>query len=626
MSENLTAALPASTTVKILAAVVRDRWWALPCMVLLGLLAALSEGLGIGILIPLFATMFGTAEQPDRLTSLVSRLGGGMDEQERVLLLTAIVLLLVVLRAAIQYTYEALSIWVSGQLIHRLHQALFRQLLDVSYEFFATKDSGSLFEILRGKTWLVSEVVALVSRALISLCTIAVFTMLLMLISPVLTLSAAAGAIAVALLVHLVTRRMRRIGDEAVSAGANLSGRAIQALSNMRVVRLFGQEDREHACFTVASERDRMAVQRLGLIGAAIQPGTELAYVPLFLGILLGAWQGGIVLPTLIAFLVLLYRLQPHARRLDHIRVEIAGMLPMVEQVAGLLRRDDKPYIVSGQQSFDAFQQSIRFEHVGFSYGTASGDRKPALNDVSFEIVKNRVTAFVGESGAGKSTILHLLFRLYDPTSGVIQVDGTPLTRLNLSAWRSRLAFAGQDADLIGDTIFDAIAYGCPTADRAMVEDVSRRAHAEEFIKALPLGYDTPIGDRGTQLSAGQRQRIGLARALLRKPDVLVLDEATSALDSVSESFFQEALAELTGNITVIIVAHRLSTIKDADHVIVLNSGRMVEQGRPHDLLQRPEGSLMRLWQVQTGAFFAGARSNEMMTPKIRDIAAEAVS
>lgn len=595
---------PTSALARRLYGFTRGRRWALPALVGLGLLAALTEGLGIGMMIPLFAAMFDTEAQAGAFTGLFAWFGAGLGEGARVALLVGVILALVALKCVVQYAYDALSIWFGGHLIHQLRLALFRQLMDVGYAFFAGRDQGRLFDILRGETWLAGEFVLLISRAVISLCALVVFTLLLLLISPQLTAVAVVGGVAITLLVRVVARRVGRLGQVTVDSSAALSRRTLQVLGNMRVIRLFGQQPGEQARFAEVAERDRRACLKVELAGAGIQPATEMLYAPLFLGILLFAWAGNVAFPTLVAFLVLLYRLQPHARRLDHIRVEIAALLPAVRQIATLLETADKPYIRSGTLPFHGLGRSIRFQGVGFAYPAGpEGGTRPAVHDVSFEIARNGVTALVGESGAGKSTLVNLLCRLYDPDEGAILVDGVPLPRLDLDQWRARIAFAGQDADLLGDTVGEAIAYGCPGAPREAVLEAARKAHALEFIDRLPQGLDTPVGDRGLQLSAGQRQRLGLARALLRQPEILVLDEATSALDSLSESLIQDALRELAGTVTLVVIAHRLSTIRDADRVVLLRAGQVVEQGRPRDLLRRRDSAFSTLWELQSGAF-----------------------
>ena len=589
-----------------LVAVTRGSWWAGPVLVGLGVLSALTEGLGIGLMIPLFAAIFGQGDDGGRIGELAGRVASGLSESERVALLIGLILLLACVRAAVLFAYDAIAVRTVGRITHRLRIVLFRQLVDVGYAYFATRDRGRLFDILRRETWLAGELLMSVSKMVSSLCTIVVFGALLLLISPVLTLAGAFGAALIALVVRLVAHRMRQLGAATVAPGALLSRRAMEVIASMRTIRLFGQEQAALDRFEHASEADRVAAERVDMGRAMIQPLTELLYAPLFLGILLGAWASGMSFAILVGYMVLLYRLQPHARRLDHLRVELAGQVPVVEHILALMRRDDKPYVPNGSRPFHTLRRGVRFEEVGFSYGE-DDEAKQAISNVSFEIRKNRVTAIVGESGSGKSTVMNLLFRLHDPLVGRITADGVPLAELDLANWRSRLAFSGQDTELIGDTVLEAVCFGRPGATRQEAEDAARAAHAMDFIEALPQGWDTPIGDGGLRLSAGQRQRVALARALLCEPEILVLDEATSALDSFSESLVQDALKRLSGKTTMLIIAHRLSTIRDADHVVVMQAGRIIEQGEPRDLLRREAGAFSRLWRLQSEAFDASA-------------------
>jgi ABC-type multidrug transport system fused ATPase/permease subunit len=589
-----------------LVAVTRGYWWSAPVLVGLGVLSALTEGLGIGLMIPLFAAIFGQADEGGWIGGAAGRIARGFSASERVALLICLILLLAGLRGAVQFAYDAISVRIVGRITHRLRMVLFRQLLDVGYAYFTTRDRGRLFDILRRETWLAGELLMSVSRMLSSLCTIVVFGVLLIVISPLLTLAGAFGAILIALVVRVVARRMHQLGAATVAPGALLSRRTMEVISSMRTIRVFGQEQAALDRFDRASEADRAADERVALGRAMIQPLTELLYAPLFLGILLGAWASGMSFATLVGYMVLLYRLQPHARRLDHLRVELAGQVPIVEHILALMRRDDKPYVLNGTRRFNTLHRGIRFENVSFSFAE-EGEVKQAVSGVSFEIRKNGVTAIVGESGSGKSTVVNLLFRLHDPLEGRITVDGVPLTELDLEDWRSRLAFAGQDTELIGDTVMEAVCFGRPGATRMEAEEAARAAHATNIIENLPQGWDTPLGDGGLRLSAGQRQRVALARALLCNPEILVLDEATSALDSFSESFVQDALERLSGKTTMLVIAHRLSTIRGANHIIVMQGGRIIEEGDPRDLLRQEAGAFSRLWRLQSEAFDASA-------------------
>ena len=211
-----------------------------------------------------------------------------------------------------------------------------------------------------------------------------------------------------------------------------------------------------------------------------------------------------------------------------------------------------------------------------------------------------RRLALVGGSGAGKSTLINLLCRIADPTCGEIRVDGVLLTEIDLDSWRGRIGFAGQDAELRPGTIRDNIAYGDPEASPERIRAAALQAHIHDFIQTLPAGYDTPVGVRGTQLSGGERQRIALARALLRNPEILILDEATNAVDNLTEAAIRQTLETLSGRVTTIIVAHRLSSTRQADRIVVMHDGRIVEVGRRAELLER-RGAFSELLETEAG-------------------------
>jgi subfamily B ATP-binding cassette protein MsbA len=240
------------------------------------------------------------------------------------------------------------------------------------------------------------------------------------------------------------------------------------------------------------------------------------------------------------------------------------------------------------------FEREIVFDRVTFRYG----DGEPVLRDVSFTIPKGKVVALVGPSGAGKTTLADLLPRFHDPTAGQILLDDVPLTRLRRRSIRALLGVVSQDAVLLNNTVFANIAYGSPAASRERVEAAADAANATGFIRQLPQGFDTVLGERGTRLSGGQRQRIAIARALLRDPPILILDEATSALDTESERLVQQAIDRLMRERTVLVIAHRLATVRDADEIVVLEEGRVVQRGT-HDELYHAGGLYRRLHDLQ---------------------------
>ncbi|KAB2820248.1 MAG: ATP-binding cassette domain-containing protein [Candidatus Dadabacteria bacterium] len=270
----------------------------------------------------------------------------------------------------------------------------------------------------------------------------------------------------------------------------------------------------------------------------------------------------------------------------------IASRLPAFDTVFDLVRTDNKTQITDGELVYSGLENGITFDTVTFSYN--EGERA-ALSGTNFFIPKGKTTAIVGKSGAGKSTVINLLLRFYDPQSGSVLIDGKPLPDYEVKSYLRHVGMVSQDTFIFNDTVRNNIAFGL-TDDYTddIIVDAAKRAGADEFISALPEGYDTMLGERGIRLSGGQRQRISIARATLKNPEILILDEATSSLDTATEQLIHRAITELSRNRTVIIIAHRFSTIKNADQIIVLKDGRVVESGCESDLMKL-KGEFYRL-------------------------------
>jgi subfamily B ATP-binding cassette protein MsbA len=276
-----------------------------------------------------------------------------------------------------------------------------------------------------------------------------------------------------------------------------------------------------------------------------------------------------------------LYRLQARVKALEAQKAMLASYSASVEEVRKLLDRADKPYLSSGSRRLDDVG-GIEFRKVTLKHQTADTS---ALQEVSFTLAAGKNTALVGPSGAGKSSVVNLLCRFYDPTSGQIEAGGEDLKGLDLPWWRSQIALVSQDVHLFNASVADNIAYGKPGASREEIEKAATLASADEFIRNLPAGLETVLGERGMRLSGGERQRLALARALIRDPKILILDEATNALDTVTENAIQEVLATYSRGRIVLTIAHRLRTIEHADYIIVLENGRIAEQGERSKLL-----------------------------------------
>ena len=321
---------------------------------------------------------------------------------------------------------------------------------------------------------------------------------------------------------------------------------------------------------------------RVDAATAPLGPAVDVMHAALFVLILLSAYHAGVALPVLVTFLVLLYRMQPHLRALNQGRLNLAALRGPVSEVEWLLDRTDTPS-PQGELTTPDFTQPIVFDRVDFSYPNRP-EAGPALSDVSFRLLPHRATALLGRSGSGKTTIVNLLCRLVETTSGRITIAGTDLGRIDLRAWLDSIGLAGQDIELIDGTIAENIAYGRPEATTDEIVAAARLADADDFIRELPDGYSTMVGTRGLSLSGGQRQRIGIGRALLRKPKLLILDEAMNAVDAISETAVLSLLRTTLETTTVVVISHRASTLAACQDGVVIEDGRIVDAGSLKEL------------------------------------------
>ena len=570
--------------------------WALPVIITLGTLSALSEGFGMSLIIPLLQALGSNqSAHTNYYVGFLDRLLAPVQPENRLLLIPVVIFALVVAKNGLAYVNTTLLSWLTFDVGHRLRSSVFNQLLSVSYGFLEASQSGKLMNTLANETGGAAQALGVFINLLITCCTILVFVVLLLLMSWPTTLIAAVAVLLISTVIQGMTRRIARLGKEAVKANGRLVENILEGLAGMRVIRAFGREAYEEKRFALASEGIRSTFVKMDLLSNTVKPVSEMCYAGLFLIILAFTFQQRASVPMLFAFVFFLYRLQPHLKYLAAYRAELLRLTSSVEDVTSLLERADKPYTPSGRVPFGGLTGDITFESVTFAYSPAGG---PALRNVTIRIPKGKTTAIVGPSGAGKSTLIKLLFRFYDADAGEVRVDGIPLRDLDLASWRERIAFAGHDSHLFTGTVQENIAYGRLGACVAEIAAAAEQANAHSFISDLPEGYGTVVGDHGIRLSAGQRQRIVLARAFLRDPEILILDEGTNALDGISEQRVLEALHHGSNSRTVIIVAHRLSTIEQADHIIVFDHGRVAEQGSFEELISM-NGLFARLYRLQ---------------------------
>ena len=567
-------------------------------MVVLGLLAALSEGVGLSLFVPLFYSLGGNG-MPAMPGDFFAKLAGIFEPIEpahRLTVITASIFGLVVVKNVFQYANKVFQAWLEARLVKTFRSQIADAYLTAPWKKMQAEEMGTLVNTLDWVTRDVASAIVMAATCLIYLGTISILAVFLLLISWKLMLLVTLSLSIISILIYFLTRRVEKVAHDAIRADENFAQRALQMLLGLRTIRLFNLESREKQGLESSAE----VVAKLHFvkrsIGAVIHPISELLVGGLIIAVLFQAANGAHTLPALMTFIFILYRMHPPIKMLDEARTEVIKFLPALQTVIEVVgdRALQKP-IEPPAAAKRASSPSIEFRNVWFRYDETGPS---ILRGASLRIEPESVTAIVGPSGAGKSTLVHLLTRFYEPASGDILIDGRPLDTLPIPTWRRQIGLVAHDAHLFNTSIAENIRCGRPDAPHADVVEAARLAHAHDFITHLPDGYATGVDELGARLSAGQRQRIALARAILRDPSLLILDEATNALDSISDDFVHQTLQHLRKNRTILLIAHRLSTMRQADRILVVNDGVVVESGTFDELLIHG-GLFNRLFELQ---------------------------
>ena len=573
------------------------------------LLASLLDGFTLVMLVPLLKHLFGTAgslragstQLEALMDRLVDPLVAGLTPGQAAARLVVLLVAGLVLKNTLTYASTQLSVRTQEGLVRDLRTRLFGHLLTLELGFFQRTRAGQL---ISGIITEVDQTKTVISASLLSffqnLVVVAVTLFILSQISLRLTLLTLAFVPFLVLGLQGLLRRLRAHARARAHERGEITATVSERLGAIRLIRSYGEEARETSHFGGQADRYRKRVIRTQRFSSLTSPITEV-----FSGflVILIIWAGtkpalvGLAAPlapeAIIVFLMAALKLTSPLKTIASFPATMAVTMASAERVFDFLDQPSTEVDRPGD-AVARFEREIVFDRVSFRYG----DGDLVLRDVSFGLGKGRVVALVGPSGAGKTTVADLLPRFHDPTLGQVLMDGVPLTRIGRRSLRALMGVVSQDTVLLNDTVRGNIAYGSPGATREQVEAAAEAANAAAFIAELPHGYDTMLGERGTRLSGGQRQRIAIARALLRDPPILILDEATSALDTESERLVQQAIERLMRERTVLVIAHRLATVRDADEIVVLDAGRVVQRGSHEELLQAG-GLYRRLYDLQ---------------------------
>ncbi|MCQ2187922.1 MAG: ABC transporter ATP-binding protein/permease [Bacteroidales bacterium] len=514
---------------------------------------------------------------------------GNFGANKVLMLLCLFLIIMTAIKTACYFGASAVMVPIRTGIVKDMRMELYNKIIALPLGYFSQERKGDIIARMSGDVQEVETSITSALDMLIKNPILIIFYMgMLLTISWQLTLFVLLFAPAMLWFMGLIGRKLKRQSTEAQALWSDTMSQVEETLGGLRVIKAFRAEKKMERRFdgVTSAMRDKNAI--VATRQASAHPVSE------FLGtamIAIVLWVGGMFIlsehtvidaPTFIFYMVILYSVIQPIKDLSRAAYGIPKGLASMERIDAILQSENNVAEPENAVSIKEFNDRICFHDVVFSYRDGS---KQILKGVNLEIPKGKTVAIVGASGAGKTTLVDLIPRYYDPEGGKVTIDGINLKDLKVNDLRALMGNVNQDPILFNDTIFNNIAFGVENATQEQVEAAARIANAHEFIMEKDGGYQSNVGDRGVKLSGGQRQRISIARAILKNPPILILDEATASLDTESERTVQDALDKLMSNRTTIAIAHRLSTIKNADEIIVMDEGRIVERGRHEDLI-----------------------------------------
>lgn len=505
-----------------------------------------------------------------------------------------------ILRGLAGYGQAVTMARIGNNLVARYQQRIFNHLMKLGVSFFNDTRSGRLAaqvnENVNGIRDLLSMTVTSTARdavSLIGLIGVMIYQ------DPILSLSSLLIGPPLIWTVTYLMRRVRRITRESVQINSRLIGAMQEATQGIAIVKAFTMEDELSRRISKLAEDAEQRSNKIARVSERLTPVSELLAGIAFASVIAYSGYRATVLGqppgAVFSFITALTLAYDPARRLARMQVGMERALVNARMIYELLDIEPQQSDAQGAAEAKFTSGEVRFDNVSFRYV----EEAPVLHDLSFVAGAGKVTAIVGASGAGKTTLVALLQRFYDVDAGTIEIDGQDISKVTKQSLRGSIAYVSQQPYLFEGTIRDNIRYGRLGATDAEIEQAARQAAADDFIRQQPQGYDTPVGENGVTLSGGQRQRVSIARAIVRQAPILLLDEATSALDNEAEARVQQALTQVMEGRTTIVIAHRLSTVVNADHIIVMEQGRLVEEGTHASLMADPHSVYARFHRIQ---------------------------
>lgn len=564
-------------------------------LIVLGAAAAALEGIGLSFIYPILEV----AQSDSPVTATGGILGIFVEIYRTLNIPFTLEYLLIGVASAmvVRYVLSFIVAWLKAILKQQYEQTLrketFRSALSARIGYFDDEGSDDILNAIITETRYSGQVIRYAVQSMETLFLICVYLAVMFYIAPEMTVYALVLLGGITYLLRNVVEPAYTVGDRVAEANEKVQQSAQAGTQGIRDVKLFGMEGEVFDTFSGSLHKYTESSINLARNKAAIVNMYDLtAALTLFSLIYIGFVYSGLSLGALGIFLLAMFRLAPLVSRLNSHVYSVEGNLSHIIRTQSFFDE------LSERNEEDGFAEISKVDNIEFDDVTFSYDDEPVLEDLSFKVDRGDFIAFVGKSGAGKSTIVSLIARLYDPDQGEIRGNGRLIAEYDLDDWRSRIAVVRQQPFIFNDTLANNVTIGRRDATREEVERVCEIAKIDEFAADLPNGYDSHLGDDGVRLSGGQRQRVALARALLKDADFLVLDEATSDLDSNLEREVQAAIETMDRDYGIIAIAHRLSTVKNADHIYTVNEGQITESGTHSELLNQ-DGEYAELYTIQ---------------------------
>ena len=587
-------------------------------------LFAMMNGLSIYLTMPLLDTLFNqnnsevikkvTSSEsnsiiPDWIVNSIDEIKQSFEESilsgsidEVLLKISLLIVFAFVLKNIFSYISSYFIAYVEQGIIRNIRNDLYNHILKLPISFFKNEKSGDLISRFSGDVGLIQQSITQVFLNVFQEpLTVLVFFGIAFSISWKLTIFALLIVPFSILIIAGIGSFLRKLSLRLQQKLGTIVSILHETLAGIKIVKAFGMEDFENKKFREENQNFFKIVIKLVRIRNISSPATEIVAVMLgaaiiFYGGQLVLVQHEIKASEFMVFIFAIFQMMPSLKKMSMVNNKVQESIGAGVRIFEIL--DTSPIIVDSEnpKKCETFENEIEFRDVTFNY---SDSEEKVLDDVNFTAKRGEIIAFVGSSGAGKTTLADLIPRFYDPTSGKILLDGTDIKEIKVADLRKQMGIVTQETVLFNETVFNNIAYGLPDTPMDKVINVAKIANAHEFIENMENGYDTIVGEKGTKISGGQRQRLSIARALLKNPPIMIFDEATSALDNESEVLVQEAIEHLMKERTTFVIAHRLSTIRNADKIIVMDKGRIVQIGKHDELLADEEGIYNKLYELQ---------------------------